>query len=106
PAAREDDAERSVHAGLALSAMLPRVEIGTGFTARACIGVATGVVVTGADVAGAPTHADAILGDAPRIAEFLQGIARPGQVVIESSTRRLVRGLFEYRDLEPVTPKA
>jgi DNA-binding winged helix-turn-helix (wHTH) protein len=106
PAAHEDDAERSVHAGLALSTTLPQVEIGTGLTGQACIGVATGVVVTGVDIAGAPAHADAILGDAPRIAEFLQGIARPGQVVIASSTRRLVRGLFQYRDLEPMTPKA
>jgi hypothetical protein len=35
----------------------------------------------------------------------LQGVAGPGQVVIDAATRRQIRGLFEYRDLGNVALK-
>ncbi len=99
PATHEDSAERAVQAALALAAALPDLPIGTGLLAQVCIGLATGVVVVGSAEGGVPVN---LLGDTLRIAEGLQGTAQPGQVIIAASTRRLVRGLFRYVDLEPL----
>jgi DNA-binding response OmpR family regulator/class 3 adenylate cyclase/predicted ATPase len=102
PAAHEDSAERAVQAALALVAGLPELAVGAGLLAQVCIGIATGMVVAGSDRVDAVN----LLGDTPRLAEALQGIARPGQVIIAASTRRLVRGLFRYVDLEPLVLKS
>src|SRR5262249_15415090 len=47
----------------------------------------------------------AIVGETPNLAARLQTLAQPGQVVIASSTRRLIGGLFECRDLGIVALK-
>ncbi|MET1082625.1 MAG: AAA family ATPase, partial [Burkholderiales bacterium] len=44
----------------------------------------------------------AVVGDTPNLAARLQGVAEPGTVVIAETTRRLVDGLFECRDLGAV----
>lgn len=106
PETHEDNAERAVQAALALAAALPELAMGAGLLAQVCIGVATGVVVVGAAEGSRPGEALNLLGDTPRIAEALQGIARPGQVIIAASTRRLVRGLFRYVDLGPLVLKS
>jgi DNA-binding response OmpR family regulator/class 3 adenylate cyclase/tetratricopeptide (TPR) repeat protein len=105
PATHEDSAERAVQAALALAAALPELAIGAGLLAQVCIGVATGVVIVGSAEGGVPGQPVNLLGDTPRIAEALQGTARPGQVIIAASTRRLVRGLFRYVDLAPLVLK-
>jgi predicted ATPase len=94
-----------VLAALTLAAALPELAIGAGVVAQVCIGIATGVVVIGSEEGGGSGPAVNLLGDTLRIAEALQGIARPGQVIIAASTRRLVRGLFRYLDLEPLVLK-
>jgi DNA-binding response OmpR family regulator/class 3 adenylate cyclase/predicted ATPase len=106
PATHEDNTERAVQAALALAAALPELAIGTELLAQVCVGLATGVVVVGAAEGGVPGGAVNLLGDTLRIAEALQGAARPGQVIIAASTRRLVRGLFRYVDLEPLVLKS
>jgi DNA-binding response OmpR family regulator/class 3 adenylate cyclase/predicted ATPase len=106
PAAHEDSAERAVQSALALAAELPELAIGAGLLAQVCIGIATGVVVVGSAAGSQPGGAVSLLGDTPRFAEALQGIAQPGQVIIAASTRRLVRGLFRYVDLGPLALKS
>jgi class 3 adenylate cyclase len=106
PAAHEDSAERAVQSALALAAALPDLAIGGGLLAQVCIGVATGVAVVGSAAGSWPGGAVSLLGNTPRVAEALQGIARPGQVIIAGSTRRLVRGLFRYIDLGPLVLKS
>ena len=103
PTTHEDSAERAVQAALALAAAMPELAIGAGLLAQVCIGVATGVVVIDSAEGGGMVN---LLGETPRIAEALQGTARPGQVIIAASTRRLVRGLFRYVDLEPLVLKS
>lgn len=106
PTTHEDSAERAVQAALALAAALPELAIGTGLLSQVCIGLATGVVVVDAAEGRTPGRTVDLLGDTPRIAEALQGTARPGQVIIAASTRRLVRGLFRYADLKPLLLKS
>jgi class 3 adenylate cyclase len=52
---------------------------------------------------GAPTAA--VVGETPNLAARLQALAEPGAVLISSSTRRLIGGLFEYRNFGPVAVK-
>jgi predicted ATPase len=47
----------------------------------------------------------AVVGETPNRAARLQALAEPGTVVIGNSTRRLLGGLFEYRDIGTVSVK-
>ena len=99
PAAHEDDAERSVRAGLALIdavATLPAPE-----PLQVRIGVATGMVVVGDIVGSGEAQEHGIVGETPNLAARLQVIAGPNTVVIAETTRRLLGDLFELRDLRP-----
>jgi DNA-binding winged helix-turn-helix (wHTH) protein/predicted ATPase len=95
PHAREDDAERAVHAALPLIAAVASLESPIPLHAR--IGIATGLVVVGepASLGGAPE----VAGETPNIASRLHAIAAPDEVVIAESTRRLLGAMFELRDL-------
>src|SRR5262249_35660481 len=99
PRAHEDDAERSVRAGLAAvaagRALAPPPEGGL----EARVGIATGVVVAGDVAEEGVSEADAISGETPNLAARLQGMATPGAVVIGPDTHRLVAGMFECEAL-------
>lgn len=90
PTAHEDDPERAVRAALAIQKAIPELPVPGGQELLARIGIATGVVVAGADDA---------FGKAPNIAARLQARATPRQIVITGQTRDLIGGLFELRDL-------
>ena len=99
PRAHEDDAERAVRAGLRLVRDVARLEPRAGVRLQARVGIATGHVVVGDLVGEGISDRDAVSGDTPNLAARLQALAAPGGVVISASTRRLVEGLFELRDL-------
>jgi class 3 adenylate cyclase len=99
PQAHEDDAERAVRAGLALVESVPKLDGHGGTALQVRIGVATGTVVVGDLLGEGAAQEQAVVGETPNLAARLQALAEPGAVVIASSTRRLTRGLFEYRDL-------
>src|SRR5262249_6170351 len=69
------------------------------------IGIATGLVVVGDLIGTGAAREQAVVGETPNLAARLQALAEPGAVVIASSTRRLIGGLFEYRDLGTVSLK-
>jgi len=101
PVAHEHDAERAVRAGLDLAQAVRRLDVGSPLHTR--IGIATGLVVVG-DVAGQGSDQErAAVGETPNLATRLHVLAEPGGVVIDSATRRLTGGLFEYADLEPAS---
>ena len=101
PVANEDDAERAVRAGLAIVEAVPRLDTAAGPPSTLCarVGIATGLVIVGHLVGAGKSLEKAVVGDAPNLASRLQSLTEPGTVVIADSTRRLTRGLFDYRDI-------
>jgi class 3 adenylate cyclase/predicted ATPase len=109
PHAHEHDAERAVHAGLAvleLMKALPRehypdqeVEI------AARIGIATGPVMVGELIGEDTAKERSVFGETPNLASRLQGLAAPNQVIVDSVTKRLVGGEFECADRGTVSLK-
>ena len=102
PHAYEHDVERAVHAGLAvldLVKALPREHPAQqGFEIAARIGIATGHVIVG-EVMGQETAKErSVFGETPNLAARLQALAAPNQLVVDSTTKRLVGSEFEFTD--------
>jgi class 3 adenylate cyclase len=101
PIAHEDDAERAVRAGLAVTAALTRLAPPAGEPLAARVGIATGMVMVGQMIGEGAAQEQTVVGGTPNLAARLQGLAAPGSAVISQATRRLVGGLFELADLGP-----
>ena len=99
PLAHEDDAERTVRAGLDIIAAVARLETRAGEPLAVRIGIATGLVVVGDLSREGALREHAVVGDTPNLAARLQALAEPGTVVVAASTRRLLGDLFCLRDL-------
>ena len=99
PQAHEDDAERAVHAGLALIETVGELRSESSLKVR--IGVATGVVVVGDLVGSGEAQERGVVGETPNLAARLQELAAPNTLVIAEGTRRLLGDLFELRELGP-----
>ncbi|WP_290648382.1 AAA family ATPase [Aquisalimonas sp.] len=109
PRAHEDDAERAIRAALEIVAA-PREPTSGVADLDVHIGIATGIVVVG-DLAGHEKYAPSgstdplsreevsAIGSPLNLAARLQALAASGTVVVSEQTRRLCRGMFEYRDL-------
>ena len=104
PEARETDAERAVRAGLAVAAAVSAAPVG-GEPLQVRIGIATGLVVIGEPIGSGDSRQQTAVGETPNLAARLQGLAGPGQVVIDAATRRQIGGLFECQDLGTVELK-
>src|SRR5215470_13266874 len=99
PRAHEDDAERTVRAGLDIIAAVAELETPAAEPLAVRIGIATGLVVVG-DLSGeSALWEHAVVGDTPNLAARLQAVAEPGTIVIAASTRRLIGDLFRLRKL-------
>ena len=105
PQVREHDAERAVRSGLALVEAVPKLDAGAGTSLQVRVGIATGLVVVGDLIGVGAAQEQGVIGETPNLAARLQAVAEPSAVVISSSTRRLIGGLFEYRDLGTVALK-
>jgi class 3 adenylate cyclase/tetratricopeptide (TPR) repeat protein len=103
PKAHEDDAERAVRAGLALIEAVEKLSSVKSLQVR--IGVGTGVVVVGDLVGSGEAQERGVVGETPNLAARLQAEATPGTIAIDTTTRRLLGGLFEYRDLGGIEAK-
>jgi class 3 adenylate cyclase len=99
PQAHEDDAERAVRAGLRLIEAVGKLHFLDPLQVR--IGVATGLVVVGDLIGSGEAQERGVVGETPNLAARVQATAEANMLVIAESTRRLVGGLFEFRDLGP-----
>lgn len=97
PQAHEDDAQRSVRAGLEILDAIKGVQSFEPLQMR--IGVATGPVVIGETGAGGELAAKVAVGEAPNLASRVQGLAGMYEIVIASTTHELAGGSFEYEYL-------
>ena len=102
PQAGEDDARRSVAAGLALIdeiKSMPEIRSNPdqpGFTVRA--GIATGLVVV--DESGGDDQPVSFIGQVPRMASWLQQQAALDSLVIGPRTQKLVAGHYQVEAIE------
>jgi AAA ATPase domain/Adenylate and Guanylate cyclase catalytic domain len=103
PQAHEDDAERAVRGGLALIEAVGK--LGSVEPLQVRIGVGTGLVVVGDLVGSGEAQERGVVGETPNLAARLQAGATPGTIAIDLTTRRLLGGLFEYRDLGGIEAK-
>lgn len=99
PKAHEDDAERSVRAGLSIVNDLKKLTAPDGQSLAVRIGVATGLVVVGDLVGEGASQEEAVVGDTPNLAARMQTLADAGQVVVAEGTRTLLASLFHVVDL-------
>jgi DNA-binding response OmpR family regulator/class 3 adenylate cyclase len=99
PEAHENDAERSVRAGLALVDAVARLTIRLAPSLHVRVGIASGLVVVGGAGPDGAVLAPVAIGEAPDLAAQLQSRASPDTVLVAASTRDLVRGLFDYREV-------
>jgi class 3 adenylate cyclase len=87
PKAHEEDAERALRAALEIVQAVKHASSTEALSVR--IGIATGPVVVG-EQAGVGDQSKLAVGSTPNLAARLQGLAAADQIVIASSTRRLV----------------
>jgi class 3 adenylate cyclase/tetratricopeptide (TPR) repeat protein len=102
PRAREDDPERAVRAALDVIAAMSTLRV-RDERLRVRIGIATGLVVIGERIGAADSLQHTAIGETPNRAARLQSVAVPNSVVIDATTRQMIGGLFELRDLGPHT---
>jgi class 3 adenylate cyclase/tetratricopeptide (TPR) repeat protein len=105
PRAQEDDAEQAVRAALVLVDVVANLQTNVDAALQVRIGIATGTVVVGELLIDKTLAEQAVVGETPNLAARLQTLAEPGTVLICPSTRRLIGGHFDYRDLGPLTLK-
>lgn len=102
PQAHEHDAERAVHAGLAVLELvraLPREHYtDQEFEVAVRIGIATGPVIVGELIGQDVAKERSVFGETPNLASRLQGLAAPNQLIVDSVTKRLIGGEFECTD--------
>ena len=100
PLAHEDDAERAIRAALGIVQSLCNLQPKPDhLTLEVRVGIATGGVVVGELIGGGEAQERSVVGETPNLAARLQSLARPNEVVISRSTRRLVGGLFDLADM-------
>src|SRR3954471_7239604 len=104
PQAHETDAERAVRAGLAVATTVSEAPM-AGQTLQVRIGIATGLVVVGEPIGSGDSRQQTAVGETPNLAARLQGLAGPGQVVIDAATRRQIGRLFDCQELGTIELK-
>jgi class 3 adenylate cyclase/energy-coupling factor transporter ATP-binding protein EcfA2 len=108
PSAHEDDPVRAVRAGLAAIAAVydpTRAPIRTSSRCAVRVGIHTGLVYAG-EVGQFDTRAEhALVGDTPNIAQRLQSLAAPNELLLGPTTRKLIEAHFRLESLGPQTIK-
>ena len=98
PHAYEDQAERAIWAALDSIENVKQVTLDGNAHLNARVGVASGPVVIGEFVDYSGQDVQAVTGKTPNLAARLQGLATPGQIVIDANTRRLIGTAFRLKD--------
>ncbi len=98
PVAHDDDALRATHCALAIRAALADLRDPAGEALQVRIGIATGEVVAAPrGVSGAPDWS--LTGPAVTTASRIQGIAEPGEILLDEATVRAARKGLRIEDL-------
>jgi class 3 adenylate cyclase/predicted ATPase len=101
PKAHEDDAESAVRAGLDVVAKIGQLLLPSDEPLQVRVGIASGVVVLDTTIGEDLSEQQVAVGETPNLAARLQSLAAPNTVLVASSTRRLLGGVFVCDDLGP-----
>jgi class 3 adenylate cyclase/tetratricopeptide (TPR) repeat protein len=102
PQAHEDDAERAIHAALAIVDSVTGLrspDAGSQIELAVRLGIATGPVVVGDLIGEGASQENAVVGDTPNLAARLQALCTPNTIVVSPGTHELASGRFEYESL-------
>jgi class 3 adenylate cyclase len=99
PAAHEHDADQAVRAAIAIQDAIGTVTVPSGEKFRTSVGIATGLVIVSDQTGPGETRQRVAVGEAPNVAARLQGAAAAGEILIATTTRRLVGRAFDCREL-------
>ena len=103
PRAHEDEAERSVRAGLdivgAMAELNAAIRRPPGVELAVRIGIATGPVIVGDQIGEGTASETAVVGETPNLAARLQALAQPNQIVVSAATRAMLGDHFDLDDL-------
>lgn len=101
PQGQEQSAARAAYAALGIIEGLSEhnQHNNSGPSLQARIGIATGLVIVGADLDQGTMHENAV-GVAPNLAARLQALAKPGEIILSELTQRLVQSQFATQALE------
>src|SRR5215469_8352996 len=103
PRAHEDEAERSVRAGLdivdAMAELNAAVRRPPGVELAVRIGIATGPVIVGDQIGEGTASETAVVGETPNLAARLQALAQPNQIIVSAATRAMLGDHFDLADL-------
>jgi TOMM system kinase/cyclase fusion protein len=103
PHAIEDSARRAVLAGLDIRSDLlklqERIESAGEWSIEFRIGIHTGTVVTEQQDSDVSSERHSIVGNVPRVAAGLAGLADPGDVVVSAATQQIVGDSCVFRSL-------
>lgn len=96
PLALEHAAELAVRAALEIVEKVGRLKRPDGLPLQCRVGIATGLVVTGAASGVGAAGEETVVGDTPNLAARLQSAAEPDCVLVSSSTHQLTGDFFDY----------
>jgi len=103
PRAHEDEAERSVRAGLdivdAMAELNAAIRRPPGVELAVRIGIATGPVIVGDQIGEGTASETAVVGETPNLAARLQALAQPNQILARAATRAMLGDHFDLEDL-------
>ncbi len=104
PTAHDNDVERALLASLDMVSGIRRLNDQNKALVESPelairIGIATGLVVVGDSIGDHMSQEQVALGECPTLAARLQNMAKPGNIIVAESTRRLAGNAFEFTDL-------
>ena len=105
PKAYEDQAERAIRSSIEVVAKIKSLKSVNHEPIQVRIGIDSGLVVVGDLIGEATSDLNTVTGDTPNLASRLQGLAKPGEIVIGPNTHKLLGTTFELKDLGPQTLK-
>ena len=105
PRAHEDGVERAVRASLAVVEAVPKLSTPAPRPLTVRIGIATGRVIVGDLLGQGPAREEAVTGETPNLAARLQEMARPGEVIISDSARKILGEVFQLDSIEALQLK-
>jgi class 3 adenylate cyclase/tetratricopeptide (TPR) repeat protein len=108
PVAHEDHAQRACYAALSIQKAMgeygDKIGKDTGVEFRMRVGLNSGPVIVGA--IGDDLRMDyTAVGDTTNLGSRMEGMARPGAVLVSGNTHRLVREFFEFESLGKIEVK-